>query len=93
MGIPAISTTKLTAAGNIKGSAGYLFWVIVENGNAAAQEVVFHNATSGTTGEVFRVMVPIKDTKFISFPIAMHFSTGIRCGTVGTTVVITGGYQ
>lgn len=92
MSIPVTNITKLTSAGNIKASAGYLLWVIVENGNAAAQEVIFNNATSGTGNEVFRVMAPIKDTKFIAFPIAMYFSTGIRCGTVGTTMVITGGY-
>jgi len=92
MGIPATSTTKLTAAGNIKASAGYLLWFIVSNDKDDDQDCIFNNATSGTGSEVFRLKLGAYETICFAFPIALWFSTGIRVGTLDGDLTITCGY-
>jgi len=95
MSIPVTNTTKLTAAGQIKASAGYLFWILLTNNReSSACNYKFNNATSGTGSEVFQVNVPANDSKYIAFPIAMYFSTGIRIGTMSESdQVAVCGYQ
>lgn len=93
MGIPATSTnTPLTSAGNVKASAGDLFWIIACNTTGNGLKCIFNNATSGAGSKKFSVGVPGDDTKFIVFPIALHFSTGIRVGTLETGLEVTCGY-
>lgn len=84
--------TRLTAAGNVKGSAGTLMWVNASNPTAGGLTVKFNNATSGTGSDVFEVEVGANDTKFLIFPGNFYFTTGIRCGTLENGLIVTAGY-
>ena len=84
---------RLDAAGNIRAAAGKLTWLIVTNTNGSTKRIaIFNDAITGETGEVFQVGVPANDTKFLSFNPPMLFTTGIRAGTVGAGLIITGGF-
>ena len=87
------ATTKLTAAGNIKASAGKLLWYIISNTTGAGKKVVFNDATSGTGSEKFQVAVPGDDSKAFAFPKAFNFATGIHCGTLETGLIVVCGYE
>ena len=94
MGLPVINTTRLTAAGNIKASAGHLFWVLCATDKNDPTQFVFHNATSGTNNEVFRVIVPADSSILLNFSQPIFFSTGIRMGSVSESAIfVTGGYK
>jgi len=93
MSVSPVSTTKLTAAGNIKASAGELIWLNVANPTAGGLTALFHDATSGTSSEVFQVSVGATSTVFLPFPAGFCFSNGIRCGTLGAGLIVTGGYR
>ena len=93
MGIPVISTTTLTAAGQIKASVGYLFWFICANTSGSNRKCIFNNATTGTGGKMFTVNVAAGATESFAFPIALYFGTGIRIGTFEADLDVTCGYQ
>ena len=83
---------KLTAAGNIRAAAGKLTSLIVNNPSGGALTVVVHDATAGTTGEVFQVSVPTLDCRILNFSPPLPFATGIRCGTLGAGLIVTGAF-
>jgi len=85
--------TRLTAAGNIKGSAGALLWINVSNTTGNGLKAVLNNATSGTGTEVMQIGVPGDDSKFLWFPGNLYFTTGIRCGTIESGLIVTAGYE
>lgn len=93
MGTAPVPTTKLTAAGNIKASAGTLIWINVSNTAGSGKKVVLNNATSGTGSEIMQIGVPGDDSKFLAFPPGFDFNTGIRCGTLESGLVVTGAYK
>ncbi len=89
----ACSTTRLTAAGNIKASAGILYFLIVTNEDNDTRYVVLHNAISGTSNEVARFYVPTDSTRVFSFDPPIQMGTGIRIGTFSeSAMIVTGGY-
>lgn len=88
----ACNTIKLTDAGNIKDSPGVLCWINVSNTTGNGRKVTIHDDTDATADEIMQIAVPGDDSKFLLFSPAMPFSTGIRCGTVETELVITAGY-
>jgi len=81
---------RLTAAGNIRAAAGKLTSLIVNNPSGGALTVKLNDATSGTGSDVFEVSVPTLDCRILNFNPPLLFSTGIRCGTVGAGLIITG---
>lgn len=83
---------KLTAAGNIRGVAGKLTSLVVNNPTGGALTVILNDATSGTGSEVFQVTVPTNDVRQLNFNPPWPFATGIRCGTVGAGLIITGSF-
>ena len=85
--------TRLTTDGNIKGTPGALLWVNASNASGNVLQVVFNNATSGTGSPVFQIVVPSYDTKHIVFNGNFFFTTGIRCGTLETGLIVTAGYE
>jgi len=93
MSVRPVQTERLTGAGNIKGSKGSLLWIIAANPTAAALNVTVNNATAGTGSEVFQIEVSANDTQYMAFPPGFYFSTGIRCGTLGAGLIVTGAYE
>lgn len=93
MSVRPVQTTKLTEAGNIKGEPGLLIWLSVSNSAGTGKKVVLHDDDNGTDDEVMQVAVPGDDSKFLIFPPGFYFSTGIRCGTLETGLVVTGAYE
>lgn len=83
---------KLTATGNIRGTAGKLCWIQVSNTTGAGKKCVLHDATSGTGSEIMQIAVPGDDSKFLRFTPPCPFATGIRVGTLEAGLVVTGGY-
>ena len=93
MSIKPILITRLSGAGNIKGSPGYLLWVVAANPTAAPLNVTFNDATSGTGSEVFQIEVPANNTIPFNFGAGFHFGTGIRCGVLESGLIVTGAYE
>jgi len=93
MSVRPVQITRLDAAGNIKGEPGALIWINVSNTTGGGLKVVLNNATSGTGTEIMQVAVPGDDSKFIAFPPGFYFSTGIRCGTLESGLIVTGAYE
>ena len=93
MSVRPVQTQKLTAAGNIKGSAGTLIWINASNTTGNGLKVVLNNATSGTGTEIMQIGVPGDDSKFLAFPPGFYFSTAIRCGTLEAGLIVTGAYE
>lgn len=92
MTISPASSTRLTSAGNIKSSPGILKCVEVSNPTTTPGNASFVNATSGTGVYIFDVYVGAQDSKYLVFPSDFGFSTGIRVGTLGTGLIVTGVY-
>lgn len=89
----ACSTTRLTAAGNIKGSGGILYWLLATNPDSSARHFSLHDATEGTTGLVHKFYIPGQETKMFPFDPPISMPTGIRIGEIeDADTVITGGY-
>jgi len=84
--------TRLTAAGNILASAGGLTWLTVDNPTGGALTVKLNDATTGTGSDVLQVTVPTNDVRHLNFNPPVNFATGIRCGTLGAGLIVTGGY-
>ena len=93
MSVRPVQTEKLTSAGNIKSSSGNLLWINVSNTTGGGLKVVINNATSGTGTEIMQIGVPADDSKFLAFPPGFYFSTGIRCGTLESGLIVTGAYE
>jgi len=93
MSVRPVQTNWLDAAGNIKEAAGTLIWLNASNTSASGKKVVINNATSGTGTEVMQIGVCSNDSKFLAFPAGFYFSTGIRCGTLETGLIVTGAYE
>ncbi len=93
MSVRPIQTTRLTGAGNIKASKGTLNWINVSNTSASTKVVVLNNATSGSGSEIMQIGVLGSDSQFRSFSPGFYFSTGIRCGTLGAGLIVTGAYE
>ena len=93
MSVRPVQTTKLTSAGNIKATAGYLIWINVSNTTGGGLKVVIHDDDNGTDDEVMQIGVPADDSKFLAFPPGFYFSTGIRCGTLEAGLIVTGAYE
>jgi len=83
---------KLTAAGNIRAAAGKLTSLIVANPSSGNLVVIVNDAITSTTGEVFQVSVIAYDTKVLNFNPPLPFATGIRCGTLGDGLIVTGAF-
>jgi len=83
---------ELTAAGNIRAAAGKLTSLIVANPSSGTLVVKVNDAITSTTGEVFQVSVIAYDTKQLIFNPPMPFATGIRCGTLGDGLIVTGSF-
>jgi len=83
---------RLDAAGNIRGAAGKLTSLIVANPTAGALVCIVNDAITSTTGEVFQVSVVANDTKIFNFNPPLPFATGIRIGTLGTGLIVTGAF-
>ena len=85
--------TRLTATGNIKGSAGKLFWLTITNANASVRHCTLHNAITGTTGELVKFFTPAETTRVYNFDPPIPCDTGIRIGAIeNSDTTITGGY-
>ena len=93
MSVRPVQITRLDAAGNIKATAGYLIWINVSNTTGNGLKVVLHDDDNGTDDEVMQVAVPGDDSKFLAFPPGFYFSTGIRCGTLESGLIVTGAYE
>lgn len=93
MSVRPVRIQRLDAVGNIKGSAGSLIWINASNTTGAGKKVVINNATSGTATEIMQIAVPGDDSKYLAFPAGFYFSTGIRCGTLETGLIVTGAYE
>ncbi len=93
MSVRPVQTTRLSAANNIKGSAGSLLWIIAANPTAAPLNVTINNATSGSGSEVFQIEVSANDTQHLFFSAGFYFSTGIRCGVLEAGLIVTGAYE
>lgn len=89
---PISVSTQLTAAGNIKGSPGYLVWINVHNSTGNGKYCTLDNSTTGSS-EVLRIAVPGDDSKFRHFGADFHFSTGIRVGVLESGLYVTAGYR
>ena len=86
-------TTRLTAAGNIKGSAGKLYWLIISNANSSMRHCTLHDAIAGTTGEIAKFYNPAESTRVYTFDPPIPCATGIRIGNIEhSDVIVTGGY-
>lgn len=85
-------STKLTGAGNIYASPGGLSSLTVNNPTGGVLTVKLNNATSGTGSEILQVTVPANDFRHMNWTPPLKFSTGIRCGTLGTGLIVTGAY-
>lgn len=84
---------RLTAAGQIKSSAGKLYWVIISNANSSMRNCVLHDAITGATGEVLTFYNPPESTKVYTFDPPIPLATGIRFGSIEhTDVTLVGGY-
>ena len=84
---------RLTAAGNIKGAPGKLYWLILSNSSSSMRHATLHDDTDGTDDEVAKFYLAPERTVVHTFDPPMPFSTGIRFGNIehdGTR--ITAGY-
>ena len=86
--------TKLAAIGNIKDSDGMLHWLIITNSHSSnVRDVHLNDATSGAGSEVMKIKVKPDSTLPLYFDPPIPFATGIRIGTMGGDVQLTGGYS
>ena len=83
---------RLAAAGNIYGSPGGLTSLTVNNPTGGVLTVKLNNAITGSSNEVFQVTVPANDFRHMNWTPPLNFSTGIRCGTLGDGLIVTGAY-
>jgi len=83
---------RLAAAGNIRAAAGNLTSLVVNNPTGGALTVIINDAITSTTGEVFQVTVPTNDVRQLNFNPPWPFATGIRCGTLGAGLIVTGSF-
>ena len=84
---------RLTAAGNIKGGPGKLYWLLITNANSSIRHCSLQDATSGTTGLVAKFFNAIQSTKLYEFDPPIPFATGIRFGEFEhADVTLVGGY-
>lgn len=87
------SILRLTAAGNIKATAGKLYWLIVTNEDNDTRYVILHDDNDATSDEVARFYVPTDTTKVFTFDPPIPCETGIRIGTFSeSAMIVTGGY-
>ncbi len=85
--------TRLTSAGNIKASAGKLYYLIITNANASTRHCTLHNAITGTTSELVKFFTSGETTKVYNFDPPIPCDTGIRIGAIeNSDTTITGGY-
>ena len=90
----AVKHTRLTAAGNIKGTEGKLHWLIASNPDSGVRHFTLHNATDGTDNEVHKFYVPGQSTQVYSFDPPIAMGVGIRIGDIeDSDTVVTGGYE
>ncbi|KKM81197.1 hypothetical protein LCGC14_1332250 [marine sediment metagenome] len=85
--------TRITAAGNIKGAPGKLYWLILSNSSSSMRHATLHDDTDGTDDEVAKFYLAGERTVVHTFDPPIPFSTGIRFGNIehdGTR--ITAGY-
>lgn len=86
-------TTRLTAAGNIKATAGKLFWLVITNSNTSKRYCILHDDNDGTADEIIRFIIPAQTTLPFNFDPPIPCDTGIRIGTIEhSEVIVTGGY-
>lgn len=86
-------TTRLTAAGNIKATAGKLYWLIVTNEDNDTRYVILHDDNDATSDEIARFYVASDDTEVFTFDPPIPCDTGIRIGTFSeSAMIVTGGY-
>jgi len=87
-------TTRLTAAGDIKATAGKLYWLAVTNkDNDTAHVILNDDNDSGTSDEIIWFYVAGKKTEVFTFDPPIPCDTGICIGTFGTAaMIVTGGY-
>lgn len=91
--IACCSTTYLNgAAGDIKASAGVLYWITASNANAAAQTFELNDATSGHASEKMIFTIPLANHIHCVFDPPIYFDTGIRIGVCHADIDILAGY-
>lgn len=86
------STTRLTIAGDIKATAGKLYWLLCTNSHSSNTRDVHLNNDAGTENEILKIKVKPNSTGFFNFDPPIPCSTGIRIGTLGGDMIVTGGY-
>jgi len=86
-------TARLTAAGNIKATAGKLYWVLISNANGSMRNCVLHDDNDATSDVICTFYNPPNSTKLYSFDPPIPCDTGIRFGSIEhSDVTILGGY-
>ena len=86
-------TKRLTVAGNIKATAGKLFWLIISNANSSMRHCTLHDDNDGTADEICKFYNPAESTRVYNFDPPIPCDTGIRIGNIEhSDVIVTGGY-
>jgi len=85
-------STRLAAAGNIVAAAAGLSSLTVNNPTGGVLTVNINDDDDGTDDEVLQVTVPANDFRHMNWTPPLEFSTGIRCGTLGDGLIVTGAY-
>lgn len=87
-----LSTSRLEAVGQVKASAGTLFWMAI-NPSAANAVVELTNATAGSGTVVFDTFHTSRETHLYTFDPPMEFSTGIYLETFTNLTSVVFGYR
>ena len=86
-------TQRLIIAGNIKATAGKLYWLLCTNSHSSSvRDVHLNDDNDGTDNEVLKIKVKANSTAFFNFDPPVPCDTGIRIGTLGGDMIVTGGY-
>lgn len=86
-------TTTLTATGDIKSTAGKLFWLLLTNASTSARLCTLYDDNSGGTSDViapFRVAG--KASKLFNFDPPIPCGEGISIGQMDGDLTVVGGY-
>ena len=85
-------TKKLTSAGQIKASAGKLFWLLLTNASTSARVAILHDDLDATDDEIAPFRVVGKASALFNFDPPIPCDTGIRIGQMDGDLTILGGY-
>ena len=85
-------TIKLTSAGNIKASAGRLYWIVIVNEGSSSDTLILNDDNDGTDDEIMPIRTPGKGTLILNFDPCIGCTTGIRIGTMASQLTAVAGY-